>query len=99
MVNGSAFNGANDDLALARYIANGTPDFGFGTNGKVMVDLSGTNGSGNALASQGDKVVIGGTAGTDFLLTRLQSNGLIDDAFGGGGVTITDLGGQDLAKR
>ncbi|MFF0494362.1 hypothetical protein ACFYTQ_35540 [Nocardia sp. NPDC004068] len=65
-----------DNIALARYTANGKPDAGFGTGGKVSTDLGGNAEHGNAVVVQRDGriVVAGSTAdprqGDNFLTVR-----------------------------
>jgi uncharacterized delta-60 repeat protein len=89
-----------DNLALARYLPNGSLDPMFGDGGKVVVDAGSMQESIRALALQpdGDIVGAGRTNGEnrgDFLLVRLSSDGALDPTFGGPrvpGLAIDDLG-------
>lgn len=82
-------------------------DTSFGTNGKVLTDVSGINdlsGNGDAvknliIQSDGKIVAVGdsynGNNLYDFSLARYESNGVLDSNFGAGGVLMTDFGGSD----
>jgi uncharacterized delta-60 repeat protein len=81
------------DFAVARYNLDGSLDSTFGTGGRVLTDLGG-DASINALVIQRDgKLVVAGSAGTNFALARYQTNGVLDSTFGSGGTVITDAGG------
>lgn len=93
-VNGSAVT----DLAIARYLPDGTLDPSFGTGGKVLHD-HGTRGQefGWALELQPDgKILVGGYtqvgAQTDVSITRFNADGSVDRAFGGDGVASESIG-------
>ena len=84
---------ANGDIVLARYNSNGALDTSFGAGGVSIRDLGG-NESATALAIQSDgKIVTAGPTGNgDFLLLRSNSDGTLDNTFGGGdGVVTTDF--------
>jgi uncharacterized delta-60 repeat protein len=87
------------DLALARYMSDGSLDSAWGNGGKVTTDTTGsTPNEILALATQTDgKVVAAGTSawtGRDFALARFQANGSLDSTFGSGGVVLTDFTGN-----
>jgi uncharacterized delta-60 repeat protein len=92
----SSFAPAN--FAVARYLANGTPDGSFGVGGKVVTDFGGSDyGEGLAVFSDGAFVAVGttldsGTGDGDFALARFLSNGASDVSFGTGGKLTTDFG-------
>ncbi|EKD41504.1 MAG: FG-GAP repeat-containing protein [uncultured bacterium] len=73
---GYAFNGADYDFALARYLTDGSLDTGFGTNGLVLTNFSSNSDNIIALALDSEKrIVAGGTssvfrASIDFALAR-----------------------------
>jgi uncharacterized delta-60 repeat protein len=46
----------------------------------------------------GNKLVVAGTSGTDFIAARVSSAGVLDGAFGGTGVVIVDTGFTDMAS-
>jgi uncharacterized delta-60 repeat protein len=102
---GKAFNGVNNDFALARYNTDGSLDASFGAGGLVVVNLGTGIGddqiSGLTLQADGRIVVAGATfngVDSDFVVARFLSNGLLDASFGGDGVVTTDSGrGNDAA--
>ena len=51
VVAGDSYNGTNSDFALVRYLADGTLDTSFGSDGKVITDFGSQDGS-QALAIQ-----------------------------------------------
>jgi uncharacterized delta-60 repeat protein len=99
---GTAFNGSNDDFALARYDSFGNLDGSFGTGGLVTTDFNGGNDQINALALQADgKIIAAGFAVTspanqDFALARYTTNGHSDTTFDAGntGRVTTDFAGS-----
>jgi len=102
VVAGSAFDGTDNDFALARYTITGTLDTTFGVNGVVTITISAGDDVARALAIQpDDKIVVVGSADGDFAVARYSSEGGLDTAtFGGGdGIVITDLfGATDVAN-
>jgi uncharacterized delta-60 repeat protein len=92
------------DFAVVRYTANGSEDPSFGTAGRTIVDLGGSD-LARAMVMQPDgKIVIAGTttAGTGSTATskigvmRLQSNGQPDPTFGTNGVEVVGIAGAKL---
>ncbi|NUQ63012.1 MAG: hypothetical protein HUU20_11010 [Pirellulales bacterium] len=99
------------DFGLARYNTDGSLDGTFGASGKVTKDLGGNYDFGDDVALQADgKIVVAGIStqpatARDFAVVRFNANGSLDDgsatdatagdAFGSGGVALTDLGGYD----
>ena len=98
-----------DEFALARYNADGSPDTGFGAGGKVTTNLT-SGGStyadeARAVSIQSDGKILaagfagafpnsGGNAGT-FALVRYNANGSLDTGFGTGGKVVIDGGTLD----
>ncbi len=88
-----------NNIALIRLNSNGFIDNGFGVEGMVLLNASGTNGFGNAAAilSNGSIVV----AGKDYenfdiiVVQRVLTNGSIDNAFGINGRKLINLGMQE----
>lgn len=97
VVAGTVFNSSSSDIAVARYLSDGSLDASFGSGGKVVTDLFGSNDAGNALVIQPDgKIIVAGSAyrnGTveDFALARYHSNGTLDLSFGASGKVATDF--------
>lgn len=98
VVAGTAKFGMNDDVALARFLSNGTLDATFGTGGKTTTNLGSDADSGNALALQADgSILVAGKTGSsrDFALIRYHNDGTLDTGFGNQGMVITDFFGSD----
>lgn len=80
---------SNRDFIVLRYTAGGFLDAGFGTGGKVITDVFGTNSDdhANALALQTDgKIVIAGDAGLQGAVARYTAAGALDPSFDGDGI-------------
>ncbi|KAF0172455.1 MAG: hypothetical protein FD161_4034 [Limisphaerales bacterium] len=95
VVAGSAHNGNNKEFALLRYTSTGTLDTTFGTGGKVLTLVGGTDAESHTVTVQSDgKIVVAGYAFNglayyDFALVRYTSTGALDPTFGSGGMVIT----------
>ncbi len=99
--------GSPTDFAVARYLADGTPDPSFGAGGVVVTDWHGTTDRAYAVLIQDDgKIVVAGHAGTpptsatgnDYAVARYTSTGELDASFGTGGKAETNVAGRtDLA--
>lgn len=90
VVAGHTFNGANDDIAVARYKPDGTLDATFSGDGIVVTTLGSGDDKAFGVALQGTRIVVAGYAfnGTnayDFALVRYDANGNPDSTFGVGG--------------
>ncbi len=100
----------NQDIALARYNADGSLDDSFGTGGMVVTDLGSSGDAASAIAidAQGGILVAGQvitysgrySRHLDFALARYNSDGTLDANFGQGGFTRLDMGskGADQAS-
>lgn len=93
-----------DDIFLARYESNGSPDPTFGEDGFVVTSFSARDDQALALALQSDgKILIGGTAyDEDFSMykmavVRYAADGSLDSTFGNGGITTYDYGGAFIS--
>lgn len=82
-----------NDLALARYNADGSKDMGFGSAGRVSTSISSLSEAAGAVVMlpDGKLLVAGGTAGdgshtATIDLVRYTSAGALDGTFGTGGV-------------
>jgi uncharacterized delta-60 repeat protein len=96
---GYAMHCYGEDLAVARYNANGSLDPSFDGDGKATTDFGGYYDAADSVVVQaGGKVVAAGHAGDEpggkaIALARYQANGSLDGAFGGDGKVITSGGG------
>lgn len=104
VVGGVAFMTSTNDFALVRYLADGTLDTTFDTDGKLTTAIGTGNDAINALALQGDgKIVAAGTAfigvNNNFALARYTSAGVLDTTFDGDGKLSTAVGtGSSFGK-
>ncbi|MBE7495334.1 MAG: hypothetical protein HS117_10330 [Verrucomicrobiaceae bacterium] len=89
---------SGQDFALARYLANGSLDPGFGNGGIVTTAISTGDDWAKSVVIQGDgRLVVAGNSATsglsgDFELVRYNANGSLDNSFGSGGKAIVSLG-------
>ena len=103
VVVGRAFWGTLEDFGVARFNADGTLDTGFGTNGKLLIDINGSFDDALEVLIQPDgRIVVAGNGGTsgplgvdgDFAAVRLMSDGDLDTGFGTGGKVRTNIAGR-----
>ena len=98
------------DIALARFNADGTADATFGNGGKATLDIGGSHDFASGLIQQADgKLVIAGgsVSGSQYRLVfaRFNADGTLDTTFGTGGTTLVDFGGgseswaNDIAQQ
>jgi uncharacterized delta-60 repeat protein len=92
-------NGAKRSIALARYKSDGSLDPAFGNGGIVTTEIgSGGSGAGAVAMDSFGKIVVAGysddTVTSTFALARYNSDGSLDNTFGGGAgiVVVTDVG-------
>lgn len=91
-------NGSAEDIALARFDADGFLDPTFDGDGLQTTAIAGVEAKALAVAVQPDgKIVVGGqvrlpSAYTDMLVARYDSTGTLDPSFGTGGITTMSLG-------
>lgn len=93
---GRAEGAGGNDIAVARLLADGSPDPSFGTGGRVLIPLdfvSGGDDGARAVALQDDgRIVLAGSAQREpggnsaAVVLRLLPSGLLDSSFGSGGV-------------
>lgn len=92
-------NGTDTDLLIVRYNADGTLDSTFGGgDGIEVTTISASNDFARKIALQSDgRIVTGGYSGSQFFLTRHNTDGSIDTSFGTSGIVTTDIptGGGD----
>lgn len=88
--------GVGGDVAVARYLPDGTLDPDFGMGGIVITDLGGAADAARGVAIQADGriVVAGSTPGgseDNFAVVRYLVDGSLDASFGLGGTVVTDF--------
>jgi uncharacterized delta-60 repeat protein len=91
---------ATEAFGVLRYLANGAPDAGFGSGGRVSTSFTNFLNQPNDVALQADgKIVVAGEAqsadGTvsEFAIARFNANGTLDTTFGTGGKVTTNIVG------
>ncbi len=89
-----------DNIALARYGADGSLDSDFGTGGQVITQFGDSFDTAYAIASQPDgKAVIAGSSSGGrtwlFSLSRYNPDGSLDDSFGRKGISLTRIADKD----
>ena len=97
---GYSGNGSNNDFAIARYNADGSPDGDFGSSGITTTDIASNDGI-KSIAIQSDgKIVAAGYSenggDNDFAIARYNANGSLDNFFGTSGITTTHIASYDL---
>jgi uncharacterized delta-60 repeat protein len=98
VVAGYASMGGDDDFAIARYRADGTPDSTFGTDGVVLTDVGGADRAA-AVALQADgKIVAAGSSDNAVAVVRYRPDGSPDPSFGSHGLVRTSFGGPESAE-
>ena len=83
---------ANEDFAVARYNPNGSLDTTFGSGGKVTTDFGSREDASDIALQKDGKIIVVGSALSDFAVVRYNSNGSLDTTFGSGGKITTDFG-------
>lgn len=90
----------NDDIILVRYNKDGSLDTSFDGDGIVTTAIGDGSDYLFSMVFQPDgRIVVGGGtqtgSGTDFVLVRYHSNGLLDAQFNSDGIVIADVAGND----
>jgi Ca2+-binding RTX toxin-like protein len=86
---GTAFLGSYQSISLLKMLANGYPDFNFGINGAITLNLGSTNlGLIRDVAYDrvGKKVLIAGGGNGDMAVVEVSESGSLSKNFGNGGV-------------
>lgn len=96
VVAGRTDNGSDFDVAVARYLSNGSLDTDFDSDGYVQTDIAGLNNEGHSVAIQNDgKILVAGFgyngSSSDFSLIRYNSDGSLDTNFTSDGYLLTDI--------
>jgi uncharacterized delta-60 repeat protein len=98
VVAGYADLSASNDFVMVRYLADGTLDTSFGSDGVAILDIGpNSDDYARAIAIMSDgRMVVAGNAkmptGYDFAVVRYLADGKLDTSFGGDGIVTTDIG-------
>lgn len=90
----------NFDVAAVRLTRTGSLDGAFGTGGRAVYNLAGTDICRSMALQKDGKLLLAGSTGADdfdFALLRLQTNGARDAGFGSQGLVRVDFGPDDDA--
>lgn len=103
VVAGSAAPAGKSVVLVARYLADGTPDAAFGTNGLVTSSFGAVDDVANGVALQADgKIVVVGLARGDsaksLLVARYDTAGALDPTFAGVGWLTLGVGSLPTAN-
>ena len=86
------------DGVIARYNSNGTLDNSFSEDGKLIIDFGNVIENVDAVFLQTDgKIMLTGNSGSvysggiNFILARINSNGILDNTFDGDGILLSPL--------
>ncbi|MEA5604707.1 DUF4347 domain-containing protein, partial [Nostoc sp. UHCC 0252] len=71
-------------------------DTSFGSGGKVITDLGGTDIGRSVVIQDDGKILVAGVSNNNFAVVRYNSEGTLDTSFGSTGKVITDLGSTDF---
>jgi uncharacterized delta-60 repeat protein len=92
---GRSVRGGDSRFAVARYLADGSPDLSFGGDGRVVTNITLKTDFATALAIQTDGAIVAvGRAGGGygrFAAVRYLPNGALDPSFGGDGIVTTNF--------
>ena len=91
-------NGTNPALAVARLLADGTPDTSFGDDGQVLTVVGWQANADAVIVQSNGRIAVAGTADIGrqrgqfaFLVARYEPDGALDRSFGRDGVATTDF--------
>ena len=81
---GDAMAGGENDLFVARYRKDGSPDPSFNGTGVVVANLGTYDEGGDLTVQRSGRILVGGVSDGELLLLALRPNGNRDHSFGGG---------------
>lgn len=105
VVVGTSNNSSDNDMAVARYLEDGTLDREFNSDGRVTVAVGNSDDAAYSVAIQKDgKIVLAGSAHSgaddDFAVIRLTKDGYLDKEFDGDGQVVISFGiGDDSVHQ
>jgi uncharacterized delta-60 repeat protein len=96
LLSGYSSNGSDNDFLLVRFNPDGSPDSTFGTDGKVITNVGGSNDVSYSIGLQTDgKILLGGTAYNgmydDMAVVRYNTDGSVDSTFNVDGKVFTSI--------
>ena len=95
VVAGSSTNAGCPDVAVVRYLGDGSLDGSFGTGGIVTTTVPGDCASGTSVALQTDgDILVGASGSTGMVAVRYLATGILDPSFGTDGIFVSTLTGE-----
>lgn len=88
---GSANASTGSDFAVVRYHGDGSLDHSFGSGGKVVTNIGGSDAAYAAVLQPDGKIIVAGNSSFNFALVRYNADGTLDATFGSGGRVTTDF--------
>ena len=101
VVAGYSKSGSDFHFAAVRYNSNGSLDTSFATTGKVVTPVGASDFASSVAIQSDGKILVGGALGAPdhgFVLVRYNSNGLLDNSFGSGGIVKTFVGNSEATS-
>ncbi|MCB0363349.1 MAG: hypothetical protein KDD35_11530, partial [Bdellovibrionales bacterium] len=88
------------DIFLHRLLPNGVPDSSFGTNGKIVIDLTPFDFGTGLFIDSMNRIILGGayTTTENPFLYRFTNSGSIDSSFGTNGFVAKSVAGENFAR-
>jgi uncharacterized delta-60 repeat protein len=84
-------------LIVRRFLSDGSLDTTFGVDGATQVSVTDLQRVADLTVNGSGHILIGGSAGNDFLLLCLTESGVVDTDFASGGITSVDVDSDDEA--
>lgn len=86
------------DIVVARFTSAGALDASFDSDGKVTVNLGGTESARGVAVADDGRIAVTGAKDGDVLLVMLTASGALDTSFDSDGSTTVNLGGTDSGQ-
>jgi uncharacterized delta-60 repeat protein len=83
--------GTETDFGIVRYNSDGSLDNSFGGDGIITTDIGDDDLALSMIVGANGKIIVGGRSETDFAVVRYNSDGSLDNSFGGDGIVTTDF--------
>ncbi len=91
VVGANWLGGSSNDIAIARYLSDGTLDASFGSGGRVTSAMGGWISTCYGALQPDGKILVAGRHGSAFSAMRFLADGSVDGSFGVGGQVSTSI--------
>jgi uncharacterized delta-60 repeat protein len=85
-------------VEVMRFLLDGSADTDFGTNGEAAVSVAGLERVAGIAVTDSGRILVNGTANSDFFILGLTDAGAIDTTFASNGIAIIDVDSADEAR-